>query len=126
LEGQAKWPRESIPLAIENKREKCLIGGTGFASIDPDTESAAFGYVLNRAYWGRGFATEASRALLEFGFRSLALHRIVARCDVRNHASMRVLEKLGMRREGHFRKDAKKAGAWRDTYLYAILEEEWR
>lgn len=126
LAQQERWPRESIGLAIELKSEKRLIGGTGFAKIDPDTRTGTFGYVLHRAYWGKGFATEAARALLNFGFEVLALHRIVALCDVRNHTSFRVLEKLGMRREAHFRKDAKKAGKWRDTYLYAVLKEEWK
>lgn len=125
LANQERWPRESIPLAIELKAEGRLIGGTGFAKIDFETPTATFGYVLHRASWGQGLATEASRALLDFGFQILSLHRVIALCDVRNSASIRVLEKLGMRREGHFRKDAKKAGEWRDTYLYAALKEEW-
>ncbi len=125
LEHQKRWPRESVPLAMELKSERRLIGGTGFAKIDFRIRTATFGYVLHRDYWGQGFATEASRELLTFGFQSLSLHRIVALCDVRHQASSHILEKLGMRREGHFRKDARKAGEWRDTYLYAALDEEW-
>jgi RimJ/RimL family protein N-acetyltransferase len=125
LAAQAHWPRFSIPLAVELNAERRVIGGSGFASIDPHTGTGIFGYVLHRDYWGCGYATEASRALLDFGFDRLGLHRITATCDVENKASYRVLEKLGMRREGHFWKDALKRDEYRDTYLYAVLEEEW-
>jgi [ribosomal protein S5]-alanine N-acetyltransferase len=125
LAAQENWPRFAIPLAIELKAEQRLIGSSGFASIDPDTGTGIFGYVLQRDRWGRGYATEASQALLSFGFDTLGLHRIVATCDVENKASSRVLEKLHMRREGHFLKDAVKREEYRDSYLYALLEEEW-
>jgi ribosomal-protein-alanine N-acetyltransferase len=123
---QRSWPRESMPLAIELKSEGLLIGGTGFTPLDLEAQTAVFGYVLHRSYWGCGYATEASRALLTFGFGVLGLHRITAGCDVLNTASYHVLEKLGMRREAHHQKDAKKHGRWRDTYIYAVLSEEWR
>jgi ribosomal-protein-alanine N-acetyltransferase len=55
----------------------------------------------------------------------LAVHRLLASCDTRNHGSYRVMEKLGMRREALFRKDEMLRGEWRDSYRYAILEEEW-
>jgi [ribosomal protein S5]-alanine N-acetyltransferase len=69
--------------------------------------------------------TEAARAILGVAFRELNLHRVWATCHVRNHASYRVMEKLGMRREAHFRKNAFEKNEWRDSYLYAILAEEW-
>ena len=59
------------------------------------------------------------------GFGTLELHRIFATCDVRNVASARVLEKVGMRREGHLREDSCMRGQWRDSYVYGILEHEW-
>ena len=70
--------------------------------------------------------TEATRALVDFGFGRLALHRAWAACDVDNHASARVLEKLGMRREGHLRQSRRRQGEWRDCYLDALLEPDWR
>jgi ribosomal-protein-alanine N-acetyltransferase len=121
---QNEWPRTSIPLGIELCAEKKLVGGTGFASIADGT--GVFGFVLHRNYWGAGIATEASRALLKFGFETLGLHRIVAECFVEQTVSIRIFEKLRMRREDHFLKNARKAGIWRDTYLYAVLEDEWR
>jgi [ribosomal protein S5]-alanine N-acetyltransferase len=126
LADRENWPRATVPVAIELRADGTLIGGTGFAPLDLERRTGTFGYVLHRNYWGRGFATEAARGLIQCGFTELNLHRVVAECIVENIASMRVLEKLGMRREGHFRKNLLKAGQWRDTYLYALLREEWR
>ena len=74
-------------------------------------------YVLNRPYWGRGYATEAARALLDYGFGELDLHRVYATCRPANVASWRVMEKLGMRREGHLVQHRWMKGRWQDSYL---------
>ena len=94
--------------------------------LDRNNETADFGCTLNRRYWNNGYATEGARVLLGVAFTKLGLHRVWAICDVRNHASYRVMEKLGMRREAWFKKDVWQKGEWRDSYLYAILAEEWR
>ena len=84
------------------------------------------GWVIDRAYHGQGYATEAAMALLQYGFETLHLHRIIATCQPENVASCRVMEKLGMRREAHFRKCIRRAdNEWLDEYFYALLEEEW-
>ncbi|HEX9990558.1 MAG TPA: GNAT family N-acetyltransferase [Chloroflexia bacterium] len=84
------------------------------------------GWVLHKHYHGRGYATEAAFALLKYGFESLHLHRIIATCQPENIPSYRVMEKLGMRREGHFRKCFHIGeDQWWDEYFYAILEDEW-
>ena len=119
-------PRTAYHLAIVLKSAGHLIGGCRIEIPSPSNESGDLGYVLGRRHWGHGYATEATRALLDFGFGQLALHHIWATCDVGNQASARVLEKLGMRREGHLRQNARRKGEWRDSYLYAILEPEWR
>ena len=71
-----------------------------------------------------GEIDKAARALLGAGFRHLDLHRVFATCDVRNTGSFGVMEKIGMRREGLLRRDRQVKGAWRDTYLYAMLAED--
>ena len=121
-----EWPGPSIQLAIESRDERTVIGWTGFLSIDSARQTGIFGYLLHRNYWGKGYATEAARGLIDWGFTQLNLHRVVAECAVENVPSTRILEKLGMRREAHFRKNIIKAGRWQDTYLYAQLREEWR
>jgi ribosomal-protein-alanine N-acetyltransferase len=119
-------PRMAYHLAIVLKTGGRLIGGCRIEIRSPAHRSGDLGYVLARHAWGQGYATEATRALLEFGFERLALHRIWAMCDVENHASARVLEKIGMRREGQLRQNVRRRGEWRHSYLYAILEPEWR
>ena len=78
------------------------------------------------AAWGHGYATEAARAWIAFGFASLDKHGIQAYCDVQNAASARVLEQAGMRREGFLRQHLLVRCRWRDSYLYDILEDDWR
>jgi ribosomal-protein-alanine N-acetyltransferase len=85
------------------------------------------GWVFHPAYHSQGYATEAAHSLLSYGFRDLGLHRIIATCQPENPASYRVMEKIGMRREGHFQKCIYRGGeTWWDEYFYAILEEGWR
>ena len=124
LDQQATWPRLDLSLAIELKAEACVVGSIALHLRDIRNASVEMGYVLRRDLWGQGIVSEAATAMTSLGFR-LGLHRIAATCDVRNTGSYRVMEKLGMRREGCFRQDRQLRGAWRDTYLYAVLAEEW-
>jgi ribosomal-protein-alanine N-acetyltransferase len=117
-------PRKNFDLAIILKSENRLIGDCGIHLGSVAKRDAGMAYGLNPKYWGKGYATEASKALVQFGFSKLKLHRIWAWCDVRNTASVKVLKKTGMRREGLFRKDIRVTGAWRDSYLYAILASD--
>jgi RimJ/RimL family protein N-acetyltransferase len=84
------------------------------------------GYVLHPDQQGRGLATEAMAELLRLGFVDLGLHRITGKCSARNLASARLLERLGMRREGHLHGTRLVKGEWRDELVYAILAGEWR
>uniref|UniRef100_UPI0037C62E48 GNAT family N-acetyltransferase n=1 Tax=Phenylobacterium sp. TaxID=1871053 RepID=UPI0037C62E48 len=101
-----------------------VIGSIRLGLKAPGHRTADFGHSYHRAYWRQGYAAEAARALFAVGFGDLGLHRIWATADVRNVASWRLLEKLGMRREAHFRRDVLVKGEWRDSYLYAILADE--
>lgn len=123
---QHVWPRNSVTLAVELKAERKLIGGFRLAIVDPLNRTADFGYCFNRRYWNNGYATEATRAVLQRAFTVLNLHRVWATCDVRNTGSWRVMEKAGMRREAHFRRDSLQKGEWRDSYVYAILEDDYK
>ena len=84
------------------------------------------GYELSPLTWGQGYATEAARAIVRFGFRELRLHRIWAWCNAANAGSARVLAKLRMRQEGRLRDKEYFKGRWWDTLIFAILEDEWR
>jgi len=113
--------------AVVLRAEGRLIGGCNITLSDnPDNREAWIGYCLNRRYWGQGYGTEVARALIAFGFGSLGLHRIFATCDPRNIGSWRVMEKVGMQREGRLRGHKWQRGQWRDSFLYGTLEDEWQ
>jgi [ribosomal protein S5]-alanine N-acetyltransferase len=126
IQCSTERPRTTFGLALTLRDGGTLLGGCGLHIREPAHSAAEIGYCLARPAWGRGYATEAAGALLEFGFVQLGLHRIYAMCDTRNVASSRVLAKCGMRREGHFVEDVRHRGAWRDSLYYAILEREWQ
>ncbi len=126
LEFLTKTIGSQDELAIELKSDGRVIGGIRLGIKDEANRTADLGYVLNRRCWGRGYMPEAARAVVDLAFRVKGLHRVWAACDVRNQASYRVMEKLGMRREAMFVKDCLQKGEWRNSYLYAILAEEWR
>jgi ribosomal-protein-alanine N-acetyltransferase len=125
LKAQGAWPRPDVSLAIELKATGKVIGAIRLWVVDAQTRTAELGYSLGRAHWRQGIATEAAHAMLDAGFRTLGLHRIIATCDVRNRGSWGVMRKLGMRREGRMRQERQAKGAWRDTYLYAVLAHEY-
>ena len=124
-QGQTE-PRQIYSLAIVLKSTRQLIGNCTLALNPAEPREAAFSYLLNRAYWGQGYATEAMHALFTCGFKELGLHRVADAVDPANIASIRVLEKLGLRREGHLRAALWHQGRWCDEYLYAILADEWQ
>lgn len=124
---QRDHPRTSYYFTVVQHEEARVIGSCYIAVRDGRSRQAEIGYMLGPAFWGQGFATEAANRLLAFGFDDLKLHRIFASGVVSENAgSVRVLEKIGMRREAHFRESHWFDGRWWDTTLYAILEDEWR
>jgi RimJ/RimL family protein N-acetyltransferase len=126
FEAQKASPRASFNAAVELVAEQRVIGAVEVRIANPDNRTAEIGYTFGRLYWGQGLGPEAAEAMLAHAFQTLRMHRVIATCDVRNTKSWRVMEKLGMRREALFRKDALVRGHWRDSYLYALLANEWR
>jgi [ribosomal protein S5]-alanine N-acetyltransferase len=122
---QMEWPRNSVSLAIELKTTHEVIGSIRLAVTDVANRNAEFGYSIRRRSWRQGIATEATRMLVGIAFDRLGMHRVFATCDVRNNGSWGVMEKLGMRREGLMRQNIMGRDGWRDTYIHAILADEW-
>lgn len=83
------------------------------------------GWVFHPDYYNKGYASEAAYAILAYGFEQLQLHRIVATCQPENIGSYRVMEKIGMRKEGFFKQCIPDGDGWWDEYYYAILRSEW-
>jgi RimJ/RimL family protein N-acetyltransferase len=117
-------PRRTWDLAVVRRDTGQVIGSVGLR-LDATREQAALGYCYDQEAWGQGFATEAAMEILRFGFEDLGLHRIHASADTRNGGSIRVLDKIGMRQEGCLRQHVQMRGEWRDSYLYAMLRDEW-
>ena len=111
-------------LAIEEKATGRMIGNVYLGNRD--FESKELGYVLNRNYWGKGYAAEACAAVIQAAL-STGTHRIYAECDPMNTASWKLLERLGFVREAHFRQnvyfwtDRQGKPIWKDTYVYSLL-----
>ena len=123
---QHENPRTHFDLAIILKNQGRLIGGCSIRMLNLELREGNIGYCLNREYWDKGYATEAARTLIVFGFNELNFHRIFATCDPENYASIKVLQKIGMTLEGQLRENLKMRGEWRDTQIYAILDHEWK
>lgn len=123
---QTQKPRQHFALAVTLKAQKQLIGICRISTLDTVNKIGSIGYCFIKKFWGQGYATEAVREIICFGFQELGLHRIFATCHPANIASVRVMQKNGMQQEGYLRQHHWIKGEWRDSWLYAILEDEWR
>ncbi|WP_163102231.1 GNAT family N-acetyltransferase [Peribacillus alkalitolerans] len=113
------------PWGIELKENPGIIGTIDFVSWQPKHNRAEIGYVLAPSLWGIGLMTEASQALIKFGFEKMDLIRIQARTLLDNKGSQRVLEKSGMIFEGVLRKEIFIKGKHHDVRMFSIIKEEW-
>ncbi|MBN1597889.1 MAG: GNAT family N-acetyltransferase [Bacteroidales bacterium] len=128
--------RPDIEDQKSDKRKKyCWIVSTiktneniGLAGMSLSADRFNYGelyYKIIPEQWGNGYATEVTKALIKFGFKTLKLHRIIAGVQTENTRSRRVLEKAGMTREGRHKKILPIRGEWKDNYHYAIVEDEY-
>lgn len=118
-------PGEWFQFAVEETASACHVGDVAAFIESDDPRLATVGVTLAPSAQGRGYATEALTALLDYLFGQRGKHRVSASCDTRNHASAALLERLGMRREAHHLANTWEKGAWTDEYVYAVLAEEW-
>lgn len=130
LEGSIKaaleLPRTIFDLAITLRGDDRYLGRAGFKIDRPDHREAAVWFQLRRDHWGQGYAAEALRAVLELAFEGAGMHRVYGDCDPRNLHSARLMEKAGMIREAHLRENWWLKGEWCSSFIYAVLEDEWR
>jgi RimJ/RimL family protein N-acetyltransferase len=116
---------DTLVLGLEERDGGRLVGNVILHWSSEQHRQGEIGFVLHPDEQGRGFAREASLEMLRLGFDELRLHRITGRCDGRNDASARLLERLGMRREAHLRENECVKGEWTDELVYAMLADEW-
>ncbi|WP_409250878.1 GNAT family N-acetyltransferase [Bacillus sp. SCS-153A] len=125
MTDRKRTPRTRFLFVILNMKEDYILGAVELNIRDFHNQAGEIGYVLNPKCWGNGFAVEAAKLVVGFGFQELNLHRIYATCNPENAGSIRVLEKLGLKKEGTMRHHLKMKDGWRDSHLYSILENEW-
>jgi RimJ/RimL family protein N-acetyltransferase len=123
--AQPGVPSEWLQFAVEPKVTGGLIGDCALRVDEQEPYRAEIGFTLAHEHQGKGFASEAVSRLLDYAFSTLGLHRVVAIADCRNKPSWALLERIGMRREGHFLESVWFEGEWSDEYLYAVLKDEW-
>ncbi|MBN1373318.1 MAG: GNAT family N-acetyltransferase [Anaerolineaceae bacterium] len=130
LEGALEWARETprtiFKLAITLPPEERAWGRLSLKMNQANIREWEIGWTLHPQVWGKGYASEAARALLAYAFTQLNAHRVVAFCHAENAASHRVMEKIGMTREGHLRETIFLNGVWADELVYSILERDFQ
>jgi ribosomal-protein-alanine N-acetyltransferase len=126
-DGATKWIPTARPgrdFAIVLRKTNEVVGGISLFEQEQHRR-AELGYWCAIDFWGRGYATEAVRAVIEYGFRVLALNRVHAECHGDNPASRRVLEKAGMTFEGHLRQHSYRVDRFADKLVFGALRDEW-
>lgn len=116
-------PRSEYYLAVTLPEDRAVIGFArlGLAGV----QAAKLGFAIRHSQWGHGYATDAARTVITFGFAQLGLHRVSAAAGPENAASVAVIKRLGMTYEGRIRDHVHTNGAWRDSLLYSLLSTEW-
>jgi [ribosomal protein S5]-alanine N-acetyltransferase len=123
LASQCERPRNRFELAVEEIESGRVIGACDLSFIEGDVVD--LGYMLSIDAWGKGFATEIARALVDAAFFDLRAERVVSTVDVNNGASIRVLEKIGMRWEAVYRRHRRAKNRWWDCHLFVLPREVW-
>ncbi|MEY2196690.1 GNAT family N-acetyltransferase [Neobacillus sp. BF23-41] len=126
---QSKWvpdrPGTWFQFAIALVETNHLIGDCALHTLLDEPRIVEIGFTLAEEHQGNGYASEAVRALLCYVFNGLRKHKAIAFTDVRNEKSIRLLERVGMRREGHLLENYMSKGQWVDEYQYSLLQSEW-
>ena len=123
FDSQREEPRLVWELGVLEASGDRVVGACDLTLEYPD--AADLGFIFSREVWGLGYATEAARAMVRAGFQQLGLTRIFSTCDVENHASARVLEKAGLRRESILEKHKYAKCRWWTSCLYSVRRDEW-
>jgi RimJ/RimL family protein N-acetyltransferase len=125
IHDQCEAPRTTYRLAITILPENNVRGVMKLSRQWEAIREWEVGWAIHPDEWGKGYATEAASYVMDWGFRELNIHRIVAFCHTSNSASVRVMEKLGMHQDGMLRQTRWLHGEWWDEYVYAILDKDW-
>ncbi|OVE56529.1 GNAT family N-acetyltransferase [Chryseobacterium mucoviscidosis] len=118
-------PESWYQVLITEKDTKAVIGDIGIHFFGAENLQVELGITLNKDFQGRGYASEALKGVINFLFSDLKKHRIMASVDPENIDSLKLMERIGFRKEGHFVKSLFWKNNWTDDVIYALLREEW-
>lgn len=116
--------KDGLRWGVTLKSDGSFIGSAGIHNWNREARYAEIGYDIAQPHWGKGYATEVVEAIIDFGINRMCLNRIEADVIDGNHASMRVLEKLGFQHEGVLRQRVYKNGEYHDVHLFALLSKD--
>ena len=119
-------PGDTLTLAMVRRGDRHLIGHVSLHWSDATAGQGEVRFVINPAYAGHGYVGEALSALFDLAFGHFRIHRVFARSDGRNHHSIKLMQRLGMRLEAHYREHALFQGEWDEELHFAILDREWQ
>lgn len=121
------WVNEDdwLGAAVVERASGLTVGDVGLHWVSERDRTAEIGFTFHPGRQGKGYATEAARAMVDWAFTGAGMHRVIGRTEARNAASARVLEKLGMRREAHLVENEWVKGEWQSELVYAVLDREW-
>ncbi len=125
IEASPNIPGAWLQYAVALKTTNQLIGDCAVHTLESQPDIVEIGFTVAPEFHGQGYATEAVTGLLGYLFAKLNKHKVIAYSNVENESSVRLLERVGMRREGYLLQNYKSKGKWVDEYLYAILQQEW-
>lgn len=119
-------PGDTLTLAMVRRGDRQLVGHISLHWSDATAGQGEVRFLINPSYAGQGFVGEALSALFDLAFDHFRIHRVFARCDGRNHHSIKLMQQLGMRLEAHYREHALFQGEWDEELHFAILDREWQ
>ena len=117
---------DTLTLAMVRRKDNQLIGHVSLHWSDSTAGQGEVRFMINPRHAGFGFTGEALSALFDLAFERFGIHRILIRCDGRNHNSIKLMQQLGMRLEAHYREHALFQGEWDEELHFAILDREWQ
>lgn len=119
-------PGDTLSLAMARKGDKRVVGHVALKWSDATAGQGELKFCIDPAESGKGYLSEALTALIDLGFDHFHIHRLMVRCDGRSHHSIKLMQKLGLRLEAHYREHALFQGEWDEELHFAILDREWR
>ena len=126
VSNEINVPETWFQFVILEQETEILIGDIGIHFMDSENKQVEIGCTLNKDYQGKGYATESLKTIIDYLIHTLHKHRVIASIDPRNSDSIRLVKRLGFRKEAHFVESLFLNGKWQDDLVFALLAREWK